>query len=59
MITSITVRITSSYGQRRVYPVCDTAKLLARLTNTETFTDRHIEVIKSLGYVITVEQQTL
>lgn len=53
---NITVRITNNYGQRAVYPACDTAHKLAALIGTKTFTDRAIEQIKALGYVISVQQ---
>jgi hypothetical protein len=59
MNATITVRITNNYGQRAVYPACDTARKLAELIGTKTFTDRALRQIKDLGYVITVEQQAL
>lgn len=59
MKTSIIVRITSNYGQRAVYPVCDTAIKLAALVGTKTFTDRALRQIKDLGYEVTVQQEVL
>jgi hypothetical protein len=56
---NITVRITNNYGQRAVYPACDTARKLADLIGTKTFTPRALEQIKGLGYTISVEQQAL
>ena len=56
---NITVRITNNYGQRAVYPACDTARKLADLIGTKTFTPRALEQIKGLGYTVTVEQQAL
>jgi hypothetical protein len=56
---TITVRITNNFGNRAVYPVCDTAVKLAELIGTKTFTDRAIEQIKGLGYTIEVQAQTL
>jgi hypothetical protein len=56
-MSNITVRITNNYGTRAVYPVCETAVKLAALIGTKTFTDRAIQQIKDLGYVITVQQQ--
>lgn len=59
MTATITVRITNNYGQRAVYPACETARKLADLIGTKTFTPRALEQIKGLGYTVTVEQQAL
>ena len=59
MNATITVRITNNYGQRAVYPACDTARKLAELIGTKTFTSRALEQIKGLGYTVAVEQQAL
>lgn len=56
---TITVRIANNYGNRAVYPACDTAHKLAALIGTKTFTDRAIAQIKDLGYSINVEAPTL
>lgn len=56
---SITVRITNNYGTRTVYPVCNTAKLLAELAGTKTLTTQAIEIIKRMGYTINVQQEQL
>ena len=56
---TITVRITNNFGNRAVYPVCDTAHKLADLIGAKTFTDRAIQQIKGLGYEIQVQQQSL
>lgn len=55
----ITVIIKSNYGNRAVYPACDTSRKLAALIGTKTFTDAAIEQIKGLGYVFNVQQQAL
>jgi len=57
----ITVRITNNYGNRTIYPVCETALLLAKLAGFKTLPSHTIETIKALGYSINVEQleQTL
>jgi hypothetical protein len=52
----ITVRITNQYGNRTIYPVCDTALLLARLAGFKTLPSHTIETIKALGYSINVQQ---
>jgi hypothetical protein len=56
---NITVRITNQYGNRTVYPVCDTALLLAKLAGFKTLPAHTLETIKALGYQINVQQQTL
>jgi hypothetical protein len=53
---NIQVEIKNVYGVRSVYPVSDTAKLLARLAGTKTFTPSAIETIKQLGYTVSVVQ---
>lgn len=57
MTSQIVVRITSNFGNRAVYPVCEQAKRLADLIGTKTFTDRAIEQIKGLGFTIVVQPQ--
>jgi hypothetical protein len=59
VVMNITVRITNNFGNRAVYPVCDTARKLADLIGTKTFTDRAIAQIQSLGYTVSVQQPTL
>lgn len=51
---TIKVQIKETYGTERVYPVCPTAILLARLTKQTTFTSRNITILKELGYTIAV-----
>jgi hypothetical protein len=56
---NITVRVTNNYGNQTVYPVCDTALLLAKLAGFKTLPAHTLETIKALGYQINVQQQTL
>ena len=55
----ITVRIRNNYGNKTVYPVCEKAKAFADIATTTSLTPRVIELIKSLGYSIEVETQSL
>ena len=55
----ITVRITNNYGNRTIYPVCETALLLARLAGFKTLPAHTIETIKQLGYSINVQPETI
>ena len=58
MTQQITIRVTKNYGTTVVYPVCDTAKKLAELIGTKTFTNAALHKLVDLGYEMTVEQQT-
>ena len=58
MVKEIVVKIKNNYGTEVVYPVCEHAKLFARIANTRTLTLDVIANIKSLGISITVEQQS-
>ena len=52
----ITVKIKSVYGTDKVNPVCDRAKMLASIADTDTLTEHTISNIKALGYMIIVKQ---
>lgn len=56
---NITVEIKQVYGNETIYPVCETAKLLTRLTGNKTLTRAALVTIKQLGYSIAVQQVTL
>jgi hypothetical protein len=56
---SIIVRITSVYGQRTVYPVCDIAKTFAIIAGTKTLKPDTISSIKKLGYEINVQAEAI
>jgi hypothetical protein len=55
----ITVKLKNNYGQETIYPVCEKAKMFARLAGTKTLTDTALALISALGYTVTVEQQQL
>jgi len=55
----ITVKIKNVYGNDLIYPICDTAIMLASLTGKKTFTAEHIETIKKLSYEVTVQSEVL
>lgn len=55
----ITVRVTSNYGQKVVYPVCETARIFADIAGTKTLKPTTINSIKALGYKINVQQEEL
>jgi len=56
---TITVRVTSVYGARTVYPVCETAEIFANIAGTKTLKPTTINSIKALGYKIVVQQEEL
>lgn len=57
--TLIKVRVETHYGRTTVYPVCETAKALAKLAGTKTLTSKSLNLIKDLGYSIEVEAPRL
>ena len=50
----IKVRITENYGQRRIVPMDNTGKILAKIAGTKTLTTETIELSKMLGYTFIV-----
>lgn len=55
----VTVSIKNVYGNELIYPVCESAKKFASLVGKKTFSNKDIDLIKSLGYTVNVEQKTL
>jgi hypothetical protein len=56
MIKGIVVKQKSVYGEYKIYPVCEHAQMLAELAGTKTFTPRAIELIRSMGIDILLEE---
>lgn len=52
------VKVRCTYGQDRVYPASPDAFRLARLAGTKTFEPRHLDVIRELGYEITMASES-
>jgi len=50
----ITLKTKSVYGNDLMYPVCETSQKFANLLNKKTFSHTDINIIKSLGYQITI-----
>lgn len=59
MKLEITVKVVTQYGNRRVFPVCENAKLLAQVAGVATFSEQAIAAIKGLGYSVLVQQEKL
>lgn len=51
---TIQVQIKDVYGTPKAYPVCDKAKLFAKLAGTATLTHDARQIIMALGYNIEV-----
>ena len=54
----IKIKIKAVYGNDVIYPVCSDARLFAELAGTKTLTKQAVNVIKNLGYTVTVEAPT-
>lgn len=50
----IQVRMREVFGNETVYPVCETAKLFAKIAGTKTLSPTMLSSIKALGYEIEV-----
>jgi len=57
MNMQITVEIKTRYGTEFIYPKCDLAEKLTRLTGKKTLSQQDIDTIKSLGYSVNVYQE--
>ena len=54
----IKIRLDKNYGIETAYPVCDAAKLFAKIAGTKTLTHNTLRDVALLGYEITVAEQT-
>lgn len=54
---NLTVTVKAVYGIDTVYPVCQTAQLLCRLTGRKTFTHADIRTLQDIGYTFNVATQ--
>ena len=53
----LTVKKESKYGNELIYPICERAKLIVKLfDDKKTFTRRHIEILKQLGFIFQHEE---
>ena len=53
------VNIRNVFGNERIFPICESALLIAKLIGRKTFSRNDIEIIKKLGFSVSVEAQTL
>lgn len=53
---TVYVKIVNVYGRETIYPVCDKAKLFAKIAGTTTLTMASINCISKLGYCLETMQ---
>jgi hypothetical protein len=53
------VNIRSVFGNERIYPISESALLIAKLMERKTFNRDDIEIIKKLGFSVSVKAQTI
>jgi hypothetical protein len=56
---NIKIKITTSYGNKRIYIVDDTARHINQLTGKTTISREDISALESLGFTFTVEAPKL
>jgi len=56
---NITITIKSNYGNEAIYPICNAGKNILKLTGRKTLTRSDINILKNMGYSITVKGSTL
>ena len=54
-MNEIKVEPRSNYGETRIYPKCDKAKIFAEMLGQATLTPRNIQAIIKLGYTVSAE----
>ena len=59
MSTSLIVEKKNVYGVERVYPVCNKAKLFARISGNKTLLEEDRKLIKQLGYTFTTKSEEI
>ena len=59
MSTSLIVEKKNVYGVERVYPICNKAKLFARISGNKTLLEEDRKLIKQLGYTFTTKQEEI
>ncbi len=55
-LMTLVVKLGNQYGQRVIHPADERAMLMADLLQTKTFTARHVDKLKALGYEVRVVQ---
>lgn len=53
------VDVKSVYGNERIYPICENAKIFAQMLGQETLTRRDLNYMEKLGYKIQTVRKDL
>jgi hypothetical protein len=53
---TMTVNVRETYGQQRIYPVCQNAHEIAGMMGTKTITTQVIKTLKRLGVSVQIQQ---
>jgi hypothetical protein len=56
---NILVEIKTVYGEEKIYPMCQQAKLFAQIAGTKTLTRSVINHIKALGVEVIAKTQVV
>lgn len=56
---TITVQLKNVYGEQKIYPACKESLFFANLAGTKTLTQDKINLIKEMGYTISVQQNPI
>jgi hypothetical protein len=60
MNDKLKIEIKDVYGVKRIYPACDTSKLLVQLKKKDkTFNNEDIAILKQLGFTIEIQTPTI
>jgi hypothetical protein len=59
MDKELLVRIESVYGNRLIYPINNSAILLAKLMGRKTFSRDHVKDFQKLGFQVEIERESL
>jgi hypothetical protein len=54
----IQIEVKEVYGNKTVYPACETSKAFAALAGTKTLTHAALCIIERMGYLIELKPQT-
>ena len=53
---TMTVKLRESYGQQRIYPVCQNAHEIAGMMGTKTITPQAVKTLQRLGVSVQIQQ---